>query len=291
MIQVENISMEFDDNKVLDQVNFHLEPSEITALVGRNGSGKTTLLNILGRTLEQKSGKIMINGVDVEKKLELQANIAYLPDQFDFFKFETIEKTMKYYKIVYPNFDIDFVLRELKRHNIDKKMTMRKLSKGNLTLAGLIIILGTGTKYILLDEVLDGMDVLNKETIMRYLIDASAEGKGILVSSHQLQELQGIATRILYLSLDGTLQEMTTKDNIALKKYQIVTKGELPQAIAKKAIIRFSIGRVHTILVEGEHADWDKIFLDHEIVQYDILPVQLEDFFFWEEGRKGGQDE
>src|SRR5699024_6158773 len=144
-----------------------LRPGQITALIGRNGSGKTTLIEILSRVLNQREGSIFIDGKDVKDYVELQENIVYLPDRFDFFKFDTLEKAMSYYKIVYPNFDTNFIREECENHGLPMKKQLRTFSKGNLTLTGLIMVLGTKAPFVLLDEVLDGMDVLNKKEIMK----------------------------------------------------------------------------------------------------------------------------
>ncbi len=285
ILQAENIKMNFEDLKVLQGVDLELRPGQITALIGRNGSGKTTLIEILSRVLNQREGAVYIDGIDIKKHVELQENIVYLPDRFDFFKFETLEKAMIYYKIVYPNFDSNFVREECERHGLPMKKQLRTFSKGNLTLTGLILVLATKAPFVLLDEVLDGMDVLNKKEIIKYLIDAAGDGQSILISSHQIHELQGISNVAYYLTLEGELSKIDDADK-RLIKVQVVTRGKFPEDLKEDMVLINSIGRVHTLLMEEEEGHWQDKLNRKEIVQYDNLGLQLEDLFYWEQAGK-----
>ncbi|MDO5037878.1 MAG: ATP-binding cassette domain-containing protein [Tissierellia bacterium] len=285
-MEIKGLNKSFGKHRVLEDLNFDLKEGEITALVGRNGSGKTTLLKIIGGILEADGGQVLLEDKDLKNLPRLREKLAFLPDRFDYFKYDTGKRAMGYYKVIYPNFDSDFVAREAGRHKISLKKTIRSLSKGNMNLLGLILVLATGAPYLLLDEVLDGMDVLNKKTILRYLIEASAQGRSILVASHQLEALEGIAHRILYLNLDGHLENIEEGRGTSLSKYQIVVRKDLPQELLEAGILRFHLGRVYTFLVDGGARDWDQVFKDLDVVQYDSLPVQLEDLFYWEKGRE-----
>lgn len=282
-LQAENLTMAYDKKQVLDDVNFTLKTGEITALVGRNGSGKTTILKILSQILKPQKGEVVIEEKPLSSNPEMKINYAYLPDRFDFFAYDTGMQAMDYYKIVYPDFDKDFVVAETEKLGLSLKENIRTFSKGNKALLGLIIALGTKAKFLFLDEILDGMDVLNKEKIITYIIDAATQGKSILVSSHQLQELQGISDRVLYLSLDGKINEVSNEKESDIVKLQVVTKEKLPEELKDIAVIRQHIGRVYTILLK-ETEGWKSLLDTEEIVQYDKLSVHLEDLFYWEQG-------
>lgn len=284
-VSVANIEKSFGKNKVLNDISFDLEDAMITGLVGRNGSGKTTLLKIMSKIFDPDEGQVLVDGKDIRLKQELIQNIAYLPDRFDYFNYADPKKMMGYYKIIYPDFDEDFFVNELNKNEISLSTNIRNYSKGIKNLLGLISILATRAKLVLVDEILDGMDVLNKEVIRSYLLDAKEEGRIILASSHELDELYGISDRILYLSKDGKLEQIKEESD-KFTKVQIVVKEKLPDDILDKAIMRFNLGRVYTVLLGMDHDQVDK-FLDRpEIVQFDILPNKVEDSFYWERGRK-----
>lgn len=283
---VKSLSKSFEENKVLSDISFALEPGNITALVGRNGSGKTTLLRILANILDADQGLVLLNEESIKNKIHLQENIAYLPDRFDYFKYDTIQKGMEYYRVIYKNFDREFCIKELGKLKIDPKTPFVKLSKGNKALVGLIMTLATKAKVLLLDEILDGMDVLNRKHVYSYLIEAAEEGRTLMVSSHELEDLQGLSNAVLYLSIDGKMTQMNMGGDMDIKKYQLVTPSFLSDKIEKNSLKRFHIGRVHTVLVEGAAEEWEKIFEEEGIIQFDRLPLKIEDLFYWEQGKE-----
>lgn len=285
-LEVKNIRKKFDDKLVLDNISFELKKGEITGLVGRNGSGKTTILKIMSRILDPSSGTIAINVKDLFDYPDLIENIAYLPDRFDFFAYDTGKNAMEYYAIIYPGFNRDFVEKEARKLGLPLDKSIRSLSKGNKALLGLLIILATNADFLLLDEVLDGMDVLNKELIIKYLLDAVSNGRSILISSHQLDELQGITDNVLYLNLEGKIEGITQGRDMNIQKVQIVVKEELPQEILDEAILRLHLGRVYTVLLPGSEEEVVKKLVREEIVQFDILPLKIEDYFYWEKGKE-----
>lgn len=281
-----DISKVFDGKLILDNINFTLKTGEITGLVGRNGSGKTTLIKILSKILDPISGTVLVDDVDLFKNPKLIENIAYLPDSFDFFIYDTGNKAMDYYEIIYPKFNRKFVEEEAKKINIPLDQTIRSLSKGQSTLLGLLIILGTKANILLIDEALDGMDVINKELVLQYLIVAAENDHAILISSHQLDELQGIADNILYLSIDGKVENIKDNRDKPLNKVQIVVSESIPEEILKDSLLRFQLGRVYTVLMEGPEEEILHKLIRKEIVQFDILPLKLEDYFYWEKEKE-----
>lgn len=284
-ISVKNIDKSFDKNMVLNDLSFELKKGRITGLVGRNGSGKTTLLKIMCRIFDPDKGVVLLNDKDIRKNPELITNIAYLPDKFDYFNYSNPKDMLNYYKMIYPNFDKNFFLNQLQKNEIDPKVNIRNYSKGIKNLLGLITILSTKADVLLVDEILDGMDVLNKEVIKSYLLDAKELGRTILASSHELDELYGISDEILYLTKSGKLEKISENSD-KFTKVQIVVKNELPDDILNQSILRFNLGRVYIVLLGMNNDKVEKILDRDEIVQYDILPSQVEDNFYWERGIK-----
>ena len=279
-LKAENINMSFDKKRVLNNVSFEIESGKITALIGRNGSGKTTILKILSRILDAQSGETWIDDKNLLENPSLKENIAYLPDRFDYFNYEKGKAAIYYYETIYPDFDGNFLIDEAKKLDLSLETPIRNLSKGNKTILGLLIILATNAKIILVDEVLDGLDILNRETISRYLLDAAENGRAILVSSHQISELKGLSDKVLYLSMDGHLKEQ--QEDSGYSKFQIVTKEFLPKDIEEKVIVTSKLGRVYTVLFAGDKSLFKNYLNREEIVQYDELLVQLEDLFYLE---------
>lgn len=284
IVEVMSLYKSFGKNKVLEDVNFSLDEGKIYALVGRNGSGKTTLLKIMADIYQKDLGKINIFGKSFKEDKHIIENIAYLPDRFDYFDYSSVEKMLGYYEVIYPNFDKRFVLKELEKNNIDIKKNLRSFSKGYKNLIGLLAVIGTNAKIVLLDEILDGMDVLNKEIILSYILDLKDFGRSVLASSHELEELAKIADETLYLSKNGKLTNLQ-KNKEKFVKLQIVVKDELDPKILDRAVLRFKLGRVYTILIENRENLMDMIKNNESVVQFDILDPKIEDNFYWEKGR------
>lgn len=279
MLQINDIHKSYGEKHVLNGISFSVEKGKVTSLIGRNGSGKTTMLEILSRIISQDGGFISIDDKKIDEDISLQQNIAFLPDRFDLFKYSNALRIMEFYEIIYPHFDRDFVKTELTKLKISPKMDVRNLSKGQSALLGLVIILATGADYILLDEILDGIDVVNRRKVIEYVLDATAAGRAVLISSHSLDELESISDTAVYISLDGTLQAVDQSLN--LNKFQIVLKETLKKEDREKLFITGEIGRVITILTENSFEEVQKK-LKTEIIQHDIIPVKYEDVFYYE---------
>lgn len=279
MLQINDIHKSYGEKHVLNGISFSVEKGKVTSLIGRNGSGKTTMLEILSRIISQDGGFISIDDKKIDEDITLQQNIAFLPDRFNLFKYSNALRIMEFYEIIYPHFDREFVKTELTKLRISPKMDVRNLSKGQSALLGLVIILATGADYILLDEILDGIDVVNRRKVIEYVLDATAAGRAVLISSHSLDELESISDTAIYISLDGSLQAVDQSLN--LNKFQIVLKETLKKEDREKLFITGEIGRVITILTEDSFEEVQKK-LKTEIIQHDIIPVKYEDVFYYE---------
>ena len=282
--EVMSLYKSFGKNKVLEDVNFSLDEGKIYALVGRNGSGKTTLLKIMADIYQKDLGKINIYGKSFKEDKHIIENVAYLPDRFDYFDYSSVEKMLGYYQDIYPKFDKRFVIKELEKNNIDIKKNLRSFSKGYKNLIGLLAVIGTNAKLVLLDEILDGMDVLNKELILSYILDMKDFGRTVLASSHELEELAKIADETLYISKNGKLTNLY-QNKEKFVKLQVVVKDKLDPKILERAVLRFNLGRVYTILIENKENLLGNIKKNETVVQFDILDPKIEDYFYWEKGR------
>lgn len=284
IVEVMSLYKSFGKNKVLDEINFSLDEGKIYALVGRNGSGKTTLLKTMADIYQKDIGEVLICGKSYKADKHIIENIAYLPDRFDYFDYSSVEKMLGYYETIYPNFDRKFAKKELEKNKIDLKKNLRSFSKGYKNLIGLLATISTNAKILLLDEILDGMDVLNKEIILSYILDLKEEGRTVLASSHELEELAKVADETLYLSKDGKLTNLY-RNKEKFVKLQVVVKDKLDPKILEKSVLRFNLGRVYTILAENRGNLLDNIKENESVVQFDILDPKIEDYFYWEKGR------
>lgn len=275
-LTIEKINKKFSKKIVLNNVSFSVSTGEIVALVGRNGSGKTTLLKILSGIYSQDSGKIRIEDVD-NKNIKKQ--LIYIPDRFDYFKNSKIKKVGEFYKLAYENFDEQYFKTELKKIKLSQISRLSELSKGQLAIFSLILGISCRTKFIFLDEPLDGIDVINTKMIVDYILDAQSDGIGLLISSHQLNSLENISDKVVYLDDGVGVSEEVNKDEYS--KYQLVYQEKIPAELRNNPDVRIisNIGRVYVVIMRGSYDATHDTIQDKDLLQYDKLPIALEDIF------------
>ena len=275
-LTIEKINKKFSKKIVLNNVSFSVTTGEIVALVGRNGSGKTTLLKILSGIYSQDSGKIRIEDVD-NKNIKKQ--LIYIPDRFDYFKNSKIKKVGEFYKLAYENFDEQYFKTELEKIKLSKTSRLSELSKGQLAIFSLILGISCRTKFIFLDEPLDGIDVINTKMIVDYILDTQSDGIGLLISSHQLNSLENISDKVVYLDEGIGVSEEINKDEYS--KYQLVYQEKIPDELCRNPNVKIisNIGRVYVVIMRGSYDATYDIIQDKDLLQYDKLPIALEDIF------------
>ena len=275
-LTIDNINKKFSKKIVLNNVSFTVSSGEIVALVGRNGSGKTTLLKILSGIYSQDSGEIGIEGVD-NKNIKKQ--LIYIPDRFNYFKNSKIKRVCEFYKLAYENFDEQYFKTELENVKLSLTSRLPELSKGQLAIFSLILGISCRTKFILLDEPLDGIDVINIKVITNYILDAQSDGIGLLISSHQLNALENISDKVVYLDDGVGVSEEVNKDEYS--KYQLVYQEKISEELRSNPDVRIisNIGRVYVVIMKGSYEVTQEIIQDKELLQYDRLPISLEDIF------------
>ena len=274
-LTIDNINKKFSKKIVLNNVSFTVNTGEIVALIGRNGSGKTTLLKILSGIYSQDSGEIGIEGVD-NKNIKKQ--LIYIPDRFDYFKNSKIKKVCEFYKLAYENFDEQYFKTELEKIKLSLTSRLSELSKGQLAIFSLILGISCRTKFIFLDEPLDGIDIINTKMIVDYILDAQSDGIGLLISSHQLNALENISDKVVYLDDGVGVSEEINKDEYS--KYQLVYREKISEKLRNPDVrIISNIGRVYVVIMRGSYDVTQDIIQDKDLLQYDKLPISLEDIF------------
>ena len=275
-LTIDNINKKFSKKIVLNNVSFTVSSGEIVALIGRNGSGKTTLLKILSGIYSQDSGEIGIEGVN-NKNIKKQ--LIYIPDRFDYFKNSKIKKVCEFYKLAYENFDEQYFKTELEKIKLSQTSRLSELSKGQLAIFSLILGISCRTKFVFLDEPLDGIDVINTKVITNYILDAQSDGIGLLISSHQLNALENISDKVVYLDDGVGVSEEVNKDEYS--KYQLVYQEKISEELRRNPDVRIisNIGRVYVVIMRGSYEVTQEIIQDKDLLQYDKLPIVLEDIF------------
>ncbi|MDZ5252981.1 ABC transporter ATP-binding protein [Clostridium sp. LIBA-8841] len=204
MIEVTEISKSFRRKKVLDSISFKLNRGEITALLGINGVGKSTTLKIIMGLIKQDSGSVLIDGEELTyKNLD---KLSFVPDVKNIFKGMKIIESFEYMECFYDKWDSKKAHEMLEKFELNKEDKIDRLSKGNLAKVKIILGFAQGAEYILMDEPFSGIDIFTREDILECLINYINENKGILITTHEISEIEGVADRVILLN-EGDIKE------------------------------------------------------------------------------------
>ena len=196
LIQFKNIVKEFDGQIVLKGVNLDIYENEFVTLLGPSGCGKTTIIKHLTGILRQDSGEILFDGEPVYENPALKAQIGFVPDDLSYFAPYTMKDAVKYYQSLYPVWDQERYDEMRKAFDLGSGKKMNSFSKGMQKQAAFILTMCTRPKYLILDEPIDGLDPIIRKLVWKYIIDDVSEGMTVLISSHNLREMEGICDSI-----------------------------------------------------------------------------------------------
>lgn len=291
MIKVSNVVKYFDDFKVLDNLNLNVEKGSIYGLVGPNGAGKTTIINHITGAYRQNSGEIIVDGESVYENEALKQRILSIADDWFYFGTATIKEMAAFYENVYDNFNKERYEKMGQLFNINEKRQIRKLSKGMKKQVAFWIVLSCMPDVLILDEPLDGLDpVMRKQILSLILADVTERKMTVLVSSHNLRELEDICDHVGIIFNGKMLIEKNLDDlKGAIKKYQaILSEGDVEDLKSKLDILHISkMGSVTTLIVKDTNDASENCIRNLSPQLCDSVKLTLEEVFIYELGGMG----
>lgn len=197
VIEVAGLTKTYVQKPVLKQLNFSVDRGEIVALLGKNGAGKSTLLNVLLQMITKDSGKVKILG---SKHLKTEKIGVMLQNDFSLERV-TVKEVIKLWQSYYPNSKDYAELLQIADLADKQNQFLSKLSGGQRRRLNFALCLAGDPELIFLDEPTVGMDVVSRQKFWQQIKNLQALGKTFLITSHYLEELQGVAQRFLIRSL------------------------------------------------------------------------------------------
>ena len=292
MIEARNVVKAFDGFRALDGLTMTVPRGSVYGLVGPNGAGKSTLLRHVTGIYRQDSGEVLLEGEPIYENPAAKARISSIPDELYYFLSASTRDMARFLKGFYPRFDRDRyrTLREV-FSQVDEARPMRRLSKGMQKQAAFWLSLCCRPEVLVLDEPVDGLDpVMRRQVWSLVLSDVAEHGTTVLVSSHNLRELEDVCDRVGILSHGKVLIERSLTDlQENLVKMQVVfQERELPQLPADLEVLHVSqVGRIHTLIVRGNATDVTNRLAVYAPILLEALPLTLEEIFIYE---LGGED-
>lgn len=292
MIKVNNVVKTFDRFKALDGLTMSVEKGSIYGLVGPNGAGKSTILRHITGAYRPDSGSILVDGQPVYENPVVKSKISIIPDDLYYFSSASTRDMMTFYRGIYPQFD-DKRYNTLKAAfpEVNETHPIRRLSKGMQKQSAFWLAMCCQPEILVLDEPVDGLDPVMRRQVWSLLMsDVAQRGTTVLVSSHNLRELEDVCDHVGILSHGKVLLERSLtdlQDNVV--KIQIVFPeswdGTLPDGL--NVLHTSQLGRVHTLIVRGslEHIRFRLSTCAPLLLE--ALPLSLEEIFIYE---LGGED-
>lgn len=255
MRELKNYSLNYGDSKILDNISFSLDRGKILGIVGPSGVGKTSLIRGIVGIYKGTSGSLIFDGEDVYDNPEVKRKIAFVPDEHSSFYLITLKEILNYYKSIYSNFDEDKFYKINKIFKIPLNKRFLQLSKGMKMRVNLMIAFSLNCDLLVLDEPTSGLDPILKEKVLKIIMnEVYSKEKSVIISSHNLGELERICDEILILN-DGKIEYHNSLENIKRNIRKIQVAFDMPvyeEDLNIDGIFSISqVGRVFTIITES----------------------------------------
>ena len=289
MIEVRELRKSFDGFEALRGLNIHVPKGAVYGLVGPNGAGKSTVIRHLTGIYRQDSGAVLIGGQPVYENPAVKEKLAYIPDDIFYFGAATVRDMKNLYRAMIPTFSDERFEKLREAFPLDEKRAMRRLSKGMQKQAAFWIALSCCPEVIVLDEPVDGLDPVMRRQVWSLLLqDVAERGTTVLVSSHNLRELEDVCDHVGIMDKGkmllerplADLQENMVKIQLALPEGQALPEG-------LELLHETRTGRLRQLILRGNAEELTAKLAACGPFFMDVLPLSLEEIFIYE---LGGED-
>ena len=288
MLEAKNVVKTFDGFRALDGLTMTVPKGAVYGLVGPNGAGKSTIIRHLAGIYRQDSGEVLLDGQPVYESPAVKQRMTVIGDDWYYFPQANIREMARFFAGMYPAFSWERYEKLKQVFPLDEKMMLRRMSKGMQKQAAFWLTVCCMPEYLILDEPVDGLDPVMRRQVWSLLLgDVAERGTTVLVSSHNLRELEDVCDhvgilnkgRVLLERSLSDLQDNTVKLQVA---YQGVTEPVLPAEL--NILHRSHVGRVYTYIVRGSSKEILRRMQITDPVLLESIPLTLEEIFIYELG-------
>ncbi len=286
MIEIKDLKKSFGGFPALDGLNLTVPTGSVYGLVGPNGAGKTTAIKHLTGVYRQDSGEVLLDGAAVYENPEAKAKIAYIPDEVYYFPQAGIRDMAEFYRGVYPSFSEERYRRLGEAFNLEEKAPIKRFSRGMQKQAAFRLAMSLMPEVLVLDEPVDGLDPVMRRQIWTLLLaDVAERGMTVLVSSHNLRELEDVCDHVGIIHAGKTLVERSLselQDNMVKVQLVLPEGASLPEGLS--VLHESRVGQVRTLILRGRTEEISAVVAAAGPLFYDLLPLTLEEIFIYELG-------
>lgn len=252
LIQAKNLSKSYGSHQALKSVDFSVERGRIVGLVGPNGAGKTTVLKaILGLTSYE--GELKVLGLDPNRQRhEIMQKVSFIADVAVLPRWLKVANALEFVTEVHPNFNLERAKHFLAKTNIPMSAKVKELSKGMVAQLHLALVMSIEAELLVLDEPTLGLDILyRKEFYNQLLAEFFDEGRSILVTTHQIEEIENLLTDLIFIR-DGKIVLNDSMDKVSENYIEVmVSKDDAEKAEALNPVMQRDVFGRKVYLFEG----------------------------------------
>ncbi len=218
MIDVQHIRFKYAGQKhlVFDDFSLQLKENNIYGLLGKNGTGKSTLLYLISGLLRPISGTVLCDGMEAYRRLpEMLRNIYLVTEEFEL-PAVRLSEYAQLYRPFYPDFSEEMMHKCLEEFELEQDVHLNELSMGQRKKAYMSFAMATNTKYLLMDEPTNGLDIPSKSQFRKVIAQNMTEDRTVIISTHQVHDVESMLDHILMLDqhsvlLNASVEEITSQ--------------------------------------------------------------------------------
>ena len=288
MLEAKRVVKTFDGFRALDGATLTVPKGAVYGLVGPNGAGKSTIIRHLTGVYRADEGEVLLDGQPIYENSAMKERIASIPDDWYYFPQASIAEMAKLYAGMYPTFSRERYEKMKQVFPLNDKQMIRRMSKGMQKQAAFWLTMCCMPEYLILDEPVDGLDPVMRRQVWSLLLgDVAERGTTVLVSSHNLRELEDVCDHVGIMNKGKVLLERTLSDlqdnTVKLQvAYRTMEEPQLPAEL--KILHKSSVGRVYTYIIRGKSEEIQRRMAICDPLLMEAIPLTLEEIFIYELG-------
>ena len=208
LLEINHLYKDYDDKKVLKDINLKISKGKIVGMLGKNGTGKTTLIKLINDLLTPTKGEILIKGEKVG--VESKKVISYLPERTYLNKQMKVSEVINFFKDFYDNFDAEKARKLLKDLDLNENQKLSKMSKGMQEKVQLVLVMSRKADLYILDEPLGGVDPATRDYILDTILNNFNEEASVIISTHLIADIERILDEVIFIENGEILLQSET---------------------------------------------------------------------------------